>query len=179
MKQNQKWSRAKAQRRKEFIIRCGGVSGKRVLTRTMVFVSLFLLLGVGAVSANQLVPTSTASVTQPSGSPAVQSAQPTGTHTSTGSQVVRGPVTGNQAAPRSAASLHSAPGTSAGGDIRDIRGPLHIPDPLAWLIYAAAGFLLAPGFGMVPVNGSEDERRNGKNCPLRWPLSNWSGRSAS
>ena len=45
--------------------------------------------------------------------------------------------------PNSASSSCPLP-TAAGpkGDIRDIRGPIHIPDPLAWLFYGLGGILL-------------------------------------
>ena len=33
--------------------------------------------------------------------------------------------------------------TGPKGDIRDIRGPIHIPDPRLWLFYALGGILLA------------------------------------
>ena len=32
--------------------------------------------------------------------------------------------------------------TGPGGDIRDIRGPIHIPDPRLWVFYALGGILL-------------------------------------
>ena len=48
----------------------------------------------------------------------------------------------NETVPQSAAAGPLDVGASPIGDIRDIRGPLHIPDPLAWLTYVAAGFVL-------------------------------------
>ncbi|HIJ41070.1 MAG TPA: hypothetical protein HPP90_08335 [Deltaproteobacteria bacterium] len=48
----------------------------------------------------------------------------------------------NQTVPQSAAAGPLDVGASPIGDIRDIRGPLHIPDPLAWLPYSAVGLVL-------------------------------------
>ena len=163
MKQIQKRSRAKAQRRKDFIICRGGVFGKRVLTRTMVFAGLFLLLGVGAVSATQIDPASAPSVTQPSGSPAVSNVQSTGAPTSMGapdgSRACRAEPDTPQSSAAGPANLGVA---SAMKDIRDIRGPLHIPDPLAWLIYSAAGFLLLLASAVILEMAQEKKNGTGK-----------------
>ena len=108
----------------------------------MVFACLFFLVGVGTVSGSQMVPASPTSVAQPSGTAVASKSQPMGPSTSTGSLTVRGPIASNRTAPRAAVAHPADSGASAVGDIRDIRGPLHIPDPLAWLPYGAAGLLL-------------------------------------
>ena len=153
----QKKSRAEAQRRKDFDIVCGRVFGNRALVRAMVFAGLFLLMSVGAVSGQEKDPASSSSIIQSTGDSGATKPQviqiptatapqtATGLQTAPGSQTIRAPVMGNKTAPQSPAAGHLDLSASAKGDIRDIRGPLHIPDPLVWLYYGAAGilFLLA------------------------------------
>ena len=142
MKQDKKRSRAKAQRRKDSLIFCGRVFGYGALTRTMVFAGLFLLMGAGAVSGSQIDPSSAPSGLQPSGSSAALNPQPAGAPASTKPRMVRGPIAANQTGSQSSIARPADLGASPVGDIRDIRGPLHIPDPLAWLTYGIAGLLL-------------------------------------
>ena len=115
---------------------------KQDIKRIMVVTGFLLLMGVGAVSGKQADPPSTESVTQSAGAPVASNVPPVGASISPGPQTVRGPIVANQMVPQSAAAGPLDMGASAIGDIRDIRGPLHIPDPLAWLTYVAAGFLL-------------------------------------
>jgi hypothetical protein len=139
------------QRRKEFLIVCGRVFGNRALVRAMVFAGLFLLMSVGAVLGQEKDPASSPLITQSSGGPgktkqqAIQIPTGPGSQTVPGSQTIRGPIMGNQAASQSQAAAPLDSSASANGDIRDIRGPLHIPDPITWLYYGVAGclFLLA------------------------------------
>ncbi len=116
----------------------------------MILAGLFLFMGMGAASGGQIDPASSSLVTQPSGPSVGSNALPTGASSSTASQsqLLRRPVTGNQAPPLTAGGQANQ-GASRVQDIRDIRGPLHLPDPVAWLMYAGAGLLLllaAAGF---------------------------------
>jgi hypothetical protein len=153
----EKTSHAKAQRGKDFHIVCGRVFGNRALVRAMVFAGLFLLMSLGAVSGQEKDPASSSSITQSTGDSGATKPQAiqiptatapqtaTGLQTVPGSQTIRGPIMGNQAASQSQAAAPLDSSASANGDIRDIRGPLHIPDPITWLYYGVAGclFLLA------------------------------------
>ncbi len=69
---------------------------------------------------------------------------PSPTGTSKAQQPIQSPL--NNAASSNAGSFPSACplalGTGPGGDIRDIRGPIHIPDPRSWLLYALGSVLL-------------------------------------
>jgi len=159
---NKKRSRAKApqydlpdlrgkQRRKGFLIVGGRFFGGSALKLTIVFAGIFLLMAAGTVSGKQADLSSTASGVLSSGDSGatkpqvIQMPNGPGLQTAPGSQTIRGPIMGNQAPPQSQAACPFDLGASTNGDIRDIRGPLHIPDPVAWLYYGVAGclFLLA------------------------------------
>lgn len=108
----------------------------------MVFVGLFFLMGSGVVSGKQIVPAPLASVGQPSGTPAASASKSTAPSTFAVPPGIHGPAGPNQTGPQSSGTDPAHSGASSVGDIRDIRGPIHIPDPLAWLPYGAAGLLL-------------------------------------
>jgi hypothetical protein len=109
---------------------------KRQYLNTIVLTGLFLLLGVGAVLAagqQAMSPGSPSPLMAPLQAPAA-SMSPQAAAPSPSPQAVHGAKAAVQPA--------------ALDDIRDIRGPLHIPDPLVWLYYAVGACLaVAAGAG--------------------------------
>jgi hypothetical protein len=101
----------------------------RQLLNTIVLTGFFLLMAVGAgLAAGQPA--------MPSGNPSPLMAPPQAPAASMSPQAVT-PSPSPQALPGAKAAVRAA----AADDIRDIRGPLHIPDPLVWLYYAIGACL--------------------------------------
>jgi hypothetical protein len=93
---------------------------KRHLLSIMVLTGLFMLLGVGTgLAAGQAA--------MPPGNPSLLAASPQSPAASPSPQVM----------PAGQTTIQPA----AADDIRDIRGPLHMPDPLVWLYYAIGACL--------------------------------------
>ena len=114
---------------------------KQIKKRVMVLAGIFLFTAAGAASGQQADLSSPVSASPSSGVSGTTNPVALPVPTATGSQTVRGPIMANRTAPQAPAAYPPDPGASTNGDIRDIRGPLHIPDSLIWLYYGVAGCL--------------------------------------
>ena len=114
---------------------------KRHCSTIMILTGLSLFLAVSTVLAADPQAPSSGNPVAVTASPRVQASSPS--HPAVGS-LSGSPALSPQAAPGAGGTLRPA----QVDDIRDIRGPLHIPDPLLWLYYAI-GALLASAAAAV------------------------------
>jgi len=115
---------------------------KRHCSTMMILAGLSLLLAVSTVlAADQQAPPSGADPVAVTAPPQAQANSPS--HQAVGS-LPRSTALSPQAASGTGATLRPAPAD----DIRDIRGPLHIPDPLLWLYYAVGALLASAAAGV-------------------------------